>query len=146
MIAVFIIFTSAFPSVWTVYSLPQGHWLTKIIALVFWVPVFFLFMAYLSKINVMRLSFSLPFTLLIRFSSFSIGKHALRLMPLASSIKQSSIRTNEVVGNDRDAHRCISSAEYTWCDKTSRCERPWELTKEKSFTLTNNSFTELCKI
>jgi hypothetical protein len=58
---------------------------------------------------------------------------------------QSSIIANEVVGNGHDAHGCISSVGYSWCDKTSKNERPWELTKEKSYTLTDNSFIEFCK-
>jgi hypothetical protein len=145
MIPVFIIIASALVGVWAAYSLPQFHWLSKIIVLVIWAPTFFLFMSYLSKINIMRLSFSVPFTLLMLLLSFSIGKHDPCVMPLVSSIKQSSISTNEVVGNNLDAHSCISSAGYSWCDKSGKCERPWELAKEKSFTLANNIFTEFCK-
>lgn len=31
------------------------------------------------------------------------------------------------VGGDRDAHGCIGSAGYQWCEHSQRCERPWEL-------------------
>ncbi len=29
-------------------------------------------------------------------------------------------------GSDRDAHGCIPSAGYTWCDASQKCIRPWE--------------------
>lgn len=29
------------------------------------------------------------------------------------------------VGGDRDAHGCIGSAGYQWCEHSQRCERPW---------------------
>lgn len=32
-----------------------------------------------------------------------------------------------IVGADRDAHGCIGSAGYRWCERTAQCERPWEL-------------------
>ena len=31
-----------------------------------------------------------------------------------------------VVGGDRDAHGCIGSAGYSWCDARQECIRPWE--------------------
>jgi len=31
-----------------------------------------------------------------------------------------------LVGNDRDAHGCIPSAGYSWCDAKQKCIRPWE--------------------
>jgi len=31
-----------------------------------------------------------------------------------------------LVGGDRDAHGCIPSAGYTWCDATQKCYRPFE--------------------
>jgi hypothetical protein len=31
-----------------------------------------------------------------------------------------------IVGNDRDAHDCIGSAGYSWCELKQRCLRPWE--------------------
>ena len=48
-----------------------------------------------------------------------------------------------MVGNDRDAHGCIGSAGYTWCDALQQCIRPWEtkcetpplnVTRKKLFT------------
>jgi len=35
--------------------------------------------------------------------------------------------TTPKVGGDRDAHGCIGSAGYQWCEHSQRCERPWEL-------------------
>jgi len=29
-------------------------------------------------------------------------------------------------GSDRDAHGCIPSAGYTWCEEKQKCLRPWE--------------------
>jgi len=33
--------------------------------------------------------------------------------------------TTPRVGGDRDAHGCIGSAGYQWCEHSQRCERPW---------------------
>lgn len=50
-----------------------------------------------------------------------------------------------IVGNDSDAHGCIGSAGYSWCEKTAQCERPWELAKKEGFELTDKSFADFCK-
>ena len=34
--------------------------------------------------------------------------------------------TSTIVGNDRDAHGCIGSAGYTWCQVKNKCLRVWE--------------------
>jgi hypothetical protein len=34
--------------------------------------------------------------------------------------------TSTIVGNDRDAHGCIGSAGYSWCEVKNKCLRPWE--------------------
>ena len=34
--------------------------------------------------------------------------------------------SQNVVGGDRDAHGCIGSAGYTWCEAKQKCLRPWE--------------------
>jgi hypothetical protein len=31
-----------------------------------------------------------------------------------------------LLGSDRDAHGCIGSAGYTWCEAKNKCIRPWE--------------------
>ena len=48
-------------------------------------------------------------------------------------------------GSDRDAHGCIGSAGYSWCESTGRCERPWELAKEKGFGNSAEAFARYCK-
>jgi len=47
-------------------------------------------------------------------------------------------------GSDRDAHGCISSAGYTWCAATNKCERPWELAKDKGFANAPEVFDRFC--
>lgn len=45
------------------------------------------------------------------------------------SSKQTPIVGNdrdEMVGDDRDAHGCIGSAGYSWCESKQKCLRPWE--------------------
>lgn len=32
-----------------------------------------------------------------------------------------------IVGGDQDAHGCIGSAGYLWCEKQRQCVRPWML-------------------
>lgn len=34
--------------------------------------------------------------------------------------------TKPAVGGDKDAHGCIGSAGYTWCDEKKKCLRQWE--------------------
>ena len=47
-------------------------------------------------------------------------------------------------GSDRDAHGCIPSAGYSWCEKTAQCERPWELAQAKGFELSQASVEAYC--
>jgi len=47
-------------------------------------------------------------------------------------------------GSDRDAHGCIPSAGYAWCASTNRCERPWELAKDKGFDNAPDAFDKFC--
>lgn len=49
-------------------------------------------------------------------------------------------------GSDRDAHGCIPSAGYSWCAKTNRCERPWELAKQNGFENTSKAFEDFCRV
>jgi len=49
-----------------------------------------------------------------------------------------------MVGSDRDAHACISSAGYLWCADTQQCERPWELAKIQKFANTQAAFDKYC--
>ncbi|WP_269620097.1 hypothetical protein [Zhongshania sp. BJYM1] len=49
-----------------------------------------------------------------------------------------------VVGGDHNAKGCIGSAGYSWCERTEKCERPWELSEQESFTLENEGFANFC--
>lgn len=49
-----------------------------------------------------------------------------------------------VLGADRDAHGCIPTAGYAWCERLLRCERPWELAAERGLPNTPDSFASVC--
>lgn len=49
-----------------------------------------------------------------------------------------------VVGSDRDAYGCIPSAGYSYCARTQRCERPWELAAQQGFISSSANFTAWC--
>lgn len=42
--------------------------------------------------------------------------------------------TRQLVGGDRDAHGCIPSAGYSWCEAKQKCLRVWEETCETATT------------
>lgn len=48
------------------------------------------------------------------------------------------------LGSDRDAHGCIGSAGYLWCERSQSCERPWELAKAKGLTQDSGAFDAWC--
>ncbi|KER74526.1 hypothetical protein HR51_05575 [Burkholderia cepacia] len=48
-------------------------------------------------------------------------------------------------GSDRDAHGCIPSAGYSWCEATQQCERPWELAKQKGFANSAQAYDQFCR-
>jgi hypothetical protein len=48
-------------------------------------------------------------------------------------------------GSDRDEHGCIPSAGYSWCARTDRCVRPWELAREQGFEQTRDAFEKYCE-
>lgn len=48
-------------------------------------------------------------------------------------------------GSDRDAHGCIGSAGYSWCERAKKCVRPWELAKEAGFENTEEAFLDYCR-
>ena len=58
---------------------------------------------------------------------------------------------NQLVGGDRDAHGCIGSAGYSWCEAKDKCLRSWEEACEtvknsqnlpQGYTLDNYTITE----
>ncbi|HDS1580036.1 TPA: hypothetical protein QEL15_004432 [Stenotrophomonas maltophilia] len=48
------------------------------------------------------------------------------------------------VGGDRDAHGCIGSAGYQWCEHSQRCERPWELAQAHGLANTAEAIAAYC--
>jgi hypothetical protein len=50
----------------------------------------------------------------------------------------------QVVGGDRDAHGCLPSAGYQWCERENACVRPWELAREAGFENTADGFRNHC--
>ncbi len=50
-----------------------------------------------------------------------------------------------LVGNDTDAHGCIPSAGYTWCDAKQKCIRPWEENCTAPILVGNDSDIHGCK-
>lgn len=63
----------------------------------------------------------------------------------ASATAEPPAATPAMPGSDRDAHGCIGSAGYSWCESTGKCERSWELAKEKNFGNSTEAFARYCK-
>ena len=57
---------------------------------------------------------------------------------------QHQVSAPSMVGGDRDSHRCIGSAGYSWCEKEAACVRSWELASEKGFENSSESFQKYC--
>lgn len=43
-----------------------------------------------------------------------------------SQISFSSIKDDQMAGDDKDEHGCTPSAGYIWCEASQKCLRPWE--------------------
>ena len=58
----------------------------------------------------------------------SFEKAPVAALPVAMVTTSSPATTSSapLVGNDRDAHGCIGSAGYTWCEAKQKCLRVWE--------------------
>jgi hypothetical protein len=63
---------------------------------------------------------------------------------LGSCTTSSAGSPSIAVGAGRDAHGCIGSAGYSWCESTQRCERPWELAGKKGFPVSEERFARFC--
>jgi len=50
-----------------------------------------------------------------------------------------SHQSQQLVGNDRDAHGCIGSAGYSWSEAEQKCVRPWEENASSTSNDTNAS-------
>ena len=55
-----------------------------------------------------------------------------------------SIAATTMPGGDADQHGCRASAGYSWCARTGKCERPWELAKANGFPSTRRAFNRFC--
>ncbi|MBN3830450.1 hypothetical protein [Burkholderia sp. Ac-20344] len=64
---------------------------------------------------------------------------------IAGQDTQTAQAAPPMVGGDRDAHGCIGSAGYSWCETTQQCERPWELAKQKGFANSVQAYGQFCR-
>lgn len=85
----------------------------------------------------MKAHFLLP-SLLVLAACTSPGK-----APADADAPAASTAT-PVVGGDRDAHGCIGSAGYQWCEHSQRCERPWELAQAQGLANTAAAIEAYC--
>lgn len=49
-----------------------------------------------------------------------------------------------IPGSDHDAHGCIPSAGYAWCERTRMCEHPWTLAAREWFPTTKEAYEGYC--
>lgn len=78
---------------------------------------------------------------MLRHTSFAI----LLVMAVTLSACAVSPSPSPMIEGDRDAHGCLPSAGYAWCEATQRCERPWELAKQKGFAVSADNFANYCR-
>lgn len=78
-------------------------------------------------------------------------KHKYMIIPVlllsltgCSSEESPASGAASVPGSDRDEHGCIGSAGYSWCARTGKCERPWELAEQAGFSNTQSEFEAYC--
>ncbi len=85
------------------------------------------------------------FTLLEQ-NPFKIAPEKLKDIPVVGIVYKGRMKLNKgkMLGDDHDAHGCIGSAGYSWCEKTQTCERPWQLAKENNFANTPEVFNTFC--
>ena len=80
----------------------------------------------------------------VRFTS-PVGGLLLALLVVGcEGIDEKQAASQAVVGANRDAHGCIGSAGYAWCERDSECVRPWELAKLRGFSPTSEEFDRFC--
>lgn len=75
----------------------------------------------------------------------SVGRILLVALLAGCSDREPTIAAeSRTVGSDKDEHGCIGSAGYQWCDRTNKCERPWELAAQAGFENTESEFEKYC--
>lgn len=85
------------------------------------------------------------FTLLEQ-NPFKIAPEKLKDIPVVGVVYKGTMKLNKgkLVGGERDSRGCITSAGFSWCAKTNRCERPWELAKRLGFENNKEAFGTFC--
>ena len=68
----------------------------------------------------------------------------MTLSACANSQPTAKQQVPKIVGGDRDAHGCIGSAGYVWCEREKTCVRAWELASLKGFELNEANFRKYC--
>ncbi len=98
-----------------------------------------------KKIGSIKVGKEATFTILEQ-NPFKIDPVKIKDIPITGVVYKGRIILNKgkLLGGHHDAHGCIGSAGYSWCEKTQQCERPWELAKEKNFADTPRSFAAFC--
>ncbi len=66
------------------------------------------------------------------------------ILMLGGCTPSDSKNENTRTGNNSDGHKCIGSAGFSWCAKTNKCERPWELAKKEKFEKSAEAFKDFC--
>lgn len=59
--------------------------------------------------------------------------------PEGTNVPSRAATSAPLLGGDRDAHGCIGSAGYSWCESKAKCLRPWE---EECSTATSTTANE----
>jgi len=78
---------------------------------------------------------------------FKVDTMKIKDIKVAAVVHKGEMVLNKkkLVGADKDAHGCKSSAGFQWCAKTKQCERPWELAKKEKFDNTAEAFKSFCQ-
>ncbi|BCG65238.1 MAG: hypothetical protein methR_P3063 [Methyloprofundus sp.] len=99
-----------------------------------------------DEIGSIKVGKQATFTLLEQ-NPFKIAPEKLKDIPVTGVVYKGNMKLNKgkFIGGDHDAHGCIGSAGYSWCERTGRCERPWELAKKQGFSNTKIAFDKFCK-
>lgn len=98
-----------------------------------------------NKIGSIKVGKEATFTLLGQ-NPFKIAPAKLKDIPIEGVIYKGRMIKNSLqsTGADKDAHGCIGSAGYSWCEHTKKCERPWELARGYGFTNSQEEFKNFC--
>ncbi|BAF73390.1 amidohydrolase [Sulfurovum sp. NBC37-1] len=99
-----------------------------------------------NKIGSIKTGKTANFTLLNE-NPFKVKKMHIKDIEVAGVVFRGDLkmRKPKLIGGDKDAHGCIGTAGFKWCAKTNKCERPWELAKEKKFENTAEAFNGFCQ-